>query len=116
MHQTFQAQLQAVDHSVLTPLVRQALDNPIASVLDWEQQSLGGGAANAAEGVLGRLHFSGRASVQQAIVPWSLVLKAFAPPSEYANGDPTAWTYWKREVLTYQSGLLSNLGGGLTGA
>lgn len=84
-----------------------------AELLDWEQRLLGGSAAQVAEGILVRLHFVGQAQVQDQVVPWALVLKAFAPPAGYANEDQTAWTYWQREVLTYQSGLLDALSGGL---
>ena len=45
MSQMCQARLQAVDRTVLTPLVRQALANPMAEVLDWEERLLGGSAA-----------------------------------------------------------------------
>jgi hypothetical protein len=113
MSQTFQSRVQAVDRTMLTPLVQQTLDSPTAEVLDWKQQPLGGGAAHASEGIIGRIQFSGQARVQEAVVPWSLVLKAFAPPPGYTTAAPTAWNYWKREVLTYQSDLLADLGGGL---
>jgi hypothetical protein len=113
MSQSFQARLQAVDRSLLTPLVQQALDHPLAEVLDWTQCPLTGGLAAPAAGILGCIHFAGRADVQDQVVPWALVLKAFAPPREYANSDQTVFTYWKREVLTYQSGLLDALNGGL---
>jgi hypothetical protein len=113
MSQTFQARLQAVDRTILNPLVRQALASPGAEVLDWEQRPLGGSTAQVAEGILGRVHFVGQAQVQDQVVPWSLVLKAFAPPAGYENEEQTAWTYSQREVLTYQSDLLDTLGGDL---
>jgi hypothetical protein len=113
MSQTFQARVQAIDRTVLTPLVRQALGNPVAEVLDWEQRPLGGPVVQALEGVIGRVHFTGQARVQDQVVPWTLVLKAFAPPPGESNSDQTVFTYWKREVLTYQSGMLAALGGGL---
>lgn len=112
MSQSFQARLQAVDRTVLTPLVRQALTSPVAEILDWEQQPLGG-FAQAVEGVLGRVHFVGQAQVQDRVVPWALVLKAFAPPSGYPHSNQSAYMYWKREVLAYQSGLLAELGEGI---
>jgi hypothetical protein len=116
MSQSFQARLQAVDRTLLTPLVRQALDRSDAEVLDWGQQSLGGGGANRASGILGRVHFVGQARVENQVVPWALVLKAFAPPPGDLKRDQTVftdWRYWKREVLTYQSGMLAALAGGL---
>jgi hypothetical protein len=109
MVKDFQERLQAVDRHVLAPLVQQALGAPLAEVLNWEQRPLGGGAAQPEEGILGRFHFSGQARVGDELVSWALVLKAFAPPEGSMNDELTAWTYWKRELLTYQSELLADL-------
>jgi hypothetical protein len=113
MGDSFQERLRAVDADVLTPLVQQALDTPTAELLNWEQLALGGGIAHASQGVLARLRFRGEARVQGQVMPWSLVLKVFAPPPGYANDDPTAWNYWKREALAYKSGMVAHLDGGL---
>lgn len=113
MSQNFEARLRSIDRHALTPLVQQSLDSPTAEVLDWEQRPLGGSAADPSEGILGRIHFSGRARVEQAIAPWSLVLKAFALPQGHPNVEPSSRNYWKREALVYQSGLLADLGGSL---
>ncbi len=113
MSQNSQTRLHAIDRNVLTPLVQQALASPGSEILNWEQRPLVGGAGGPAGGILGHIHFFGQAQVQGQVVPWSLVLKAFAPPPGSSNRDQTAPPYWKREALTYQSGLLNALGGAL---
>lgn len=114
MNQTFQAKLQAVDASLLTPLVQQVLDDPLAEVMDWQQRPLLGGRETEESGVLGCIRFSGHARLLDKVVPWTLVLKAFSPPPRDANNQQTASAfYWKREALVYQSGLLNELRGGL---
>ena len=54
---------------------------------------------------------AGTAAAQGETLSWSLVLKVLRP----AGGDtePSSPTYWKREVLAYQSGLLAALPGGV---
>ena len=98
------AQFDAVDRSVLTPLVRVALGDPLVTVLD-------GGRAVIPYHVVqpGRalVRFTGQAVCGGAVVPWSLVLKYRHPPAP----DTTAG--WEREALAYRSGLLASLPGPL---
>lgn len=99
------AQLQALDQATLTPLIRQALGSDSLVPVDWQVASYGGGAGQCV------YRFAGRAQDQGRVVPWSLILKtARAPEGEVA---PTDSSYWKREMLAYQSGLLANLPAGL---
>src|SRR5262245_51467453 len=99
------ARLQTVDQATLTPFVRQAVGSETASLIDWQVAPIRGGARNTL------YRFVGNAQHQGKIVPWSLVLKVV--PSSISDDDPTAWFYWKREPLAYQSGLLADLPGGL---
>jgi hypothetical protein len=99
------AQLKAVDQATLTPLVRQALDSESAVVMDWQVAPIAGGARHTL------YRFTGSAQAQGKIVPWSLVLKVV--PASTSDDEPSAWCYWKRELLAYQSGLLADLPGGL---
>jgi len=41
--------------------------------------------------------FAGSAQDQAKIVPWSLVLKVV--PASTSDDEPSAWFYWKREIL-----------------
>lgn len=114
MQDQFQARLQTVDVALLAPLVQQALDNPRAEVLEWQLRPLLGGMETEETGVLGRIRFFGHARLQDEVVPWALVLKAFIPPLVRAHkqGESSPLD-WKREALLYQSGLLRELQGGL---
>lgn len=99
--------LQSIDHSTLTPLVRQALGSETAEVIGWDYQQIHGGG-----GMISSIYrLSGDGRDQRKTVPWSLILKMirFVPDRD----DPSGWGYWKREVLAYQSGLLDDLPCGL---
>ena len=99
------AQLQALDQATLTPLVRQALGSDSLVPLDWQVAPHGGGAGQCV------YRFAGSAQDQGQTVPWSLILKAVRAPE--GEVDPSASSYWKREMLAYQSGLLADLPAGL---
>lgn len=99
------AQLQALDQTALTPLVRQALGSASLMPVDWQVAPRGGGAGRCV------YRFTGRAQDQDRLVPWSLILKDVRQPEGAAN--PSASRYWKREMLAYQSGLLATLPAGL---
>ncbi|NJN53646.1 MAG: hypothetical protein HC804_02140, partial [Anaerolineae bacterium] len=45
-------------------------------------------------------------------VPWSLILKAIGT-SSIGRQESSDWSYWKREALVFQSGLLDDLSGDL---
>ncbi len=99
--------LQAINQTILTPLVRQALGNDALVVTNWTYQPIYGGA-----GLLAHIYrIAGDAQAGEQVVPWSLILKI----SQTALGspDPTHTRYWKREPLVYQSGFLEQLVDGL---
>ena len=101
-------QLKAIDGTTLTPLIQRALDREDVQVADWRSQPIYGGVEMASS----LYRFSGAARAAGAVIPWTLILKIVqAPPGE--SGDPQGVKYWKREALAYQSGLLSDLPGGL---
>lgn len=103
MRLSFENRLYTLDRATLTPLVRQALTDAAAEVLDWQIQPL-------SDGGLGIYRFSGRAHVGNETAAWSMVLKALAPQPEQ---EPSYWAYWKREPLAYTSGILLDLPGGV---
>jgi hypothetical protein len=113
MTEGFATRLAAVDSRALALLVAQALDRPEVELLNWGYEALGGGFGHLA-GVSGVYRFSGRARAGAEVLPWALVLKAFARVSGVnSSPDPAAWYYWKREALFYQSGLAADLPIGL---
>lgn len=91
-----------VDQARLSHLVGQAMPDQTASVTNWSYQPLEGDFSGAAV-----YRFRGQAQTTEGNKPWSLILKALRPKSE--NQAPADDAYWKREVLLYQSGLLSDL-------
>jgi hypothetical protein len=101
------AQLAAIDQAALTPLVQSALSSKTVEVMDWdyERPHGGAGAGNAI------YRFSGQGRDQGQTVPWSLILKTLQP--QVPGDDPSAWNYYKREAVAYQSGWLDDLPGGL---
>lgn len=104
---TIPAQIQAIDQTILDPLVQQATERPTVAVVDWSCHPVHGGGG---EGT-GVYRFLGNASDAQTAVPWSLILKILGPPPH--AGGLSSWNYWKREVHAYHSGLLQTLSRGI---
>jgi hypothetical protein len=97
-------QVQALDHRTLTPLIRQALRQDDAELLDWEQRRIPHLLGDAALSRVYRL--TGTASVGGETRPWSIILKALTRPAEPVPG-------WDREIMAFRSGLLDDLPHGL---
>lgn len=114
MSNEFDARLSIIDEAVLTPLVQDALETQTLDIIDWTCDPIKGGFADRTVGGAGTYRFSGQAKIQDEIVLWAFILKVLGKSSDFGSDDPTDWNYWKREILAYQSGLLSNLPGGLS--
>ena len=112
MANEFAARLEALDQIRLTPLVRSALENDAAEVVDWNYQAATGGLTQAAGYSYGIYRFKGTAQILDKRVPWSLILKAIGSASK-GSQEPSDWSYWKREALVFQSDLLDDLSGNL---
>jgi hypothetical protein len=97
--------LNTIDRVMLTPLVRQSIQRSEAEIVDWKMEALyGGGSLNS------EIHrFSGTARDRSEVLNWSLILKIIRSPD--GQDDPSSLSYWKREALAYQSGLLDHLPG-----
>jgi hypothetical protein len=106
---TFGERLAAVDATTLTPLVRRALQDDSVAVTDIAFAPLAGGFARSTVGGRGTFRFSGTAGSK----PWSLILKVLGRKNGTGSDDPREWNYWKREILAYQSGLLTDLPEGI---
>ena len=99
--------IEAIDTAMLTPLVRQSTQRDKVEIIDWKMETLyGGGSLNSEI-----RHFSGMARDGGNLLPWSLILKIIRSPD--GRDDPSSLTYWKREALAYQSGLLDQLSGSI---
>lgn len=104
-----EAQIRLTEATDLTALVRRAVGRDTLAVTDWRCEPLTGGSTQAA----GVYRLTGIGDVRGAPIPWSLVLKCLAIGQSAAQRDPTHVSYWRREPLVYQSGLLVALDGGL---
>lgn len=107
----------SIDKSMLTPIVRQALQRDRVEVMDWQVSQLGGGAGNPVS--LGLYRFAGSGLDRDERVPWSVILKIIQSPANVGwtnmgeGDDQTHWNYWKRELLVYRSDLLTTLPEGM---
>jgi len=106
--------MHAIQESELIPIVAQIVGQPAIDSLTWELQpfKVQGGRTT---GVLGLVRLVGAAQAAGQMVPWSVVVKVIRQPNA-ANDPtgsahiPTAWNFWQREILAYQSGILADLG------
>ncbi len=101
MGSEFEKRLDAVDRSVLTPLVRLDQRNDGLEISTWRYEALNKGSAQNFGGSYGLYRFSGQAQDQNENISWSVILKAFGELSGTGSNDITAYNYWKREVLAY---------------
>lgn len=103
--------LLTIDQATLTTVVRQALNSERAVISDWGYDRVHGGAGDVGSVISGVYRFAGTAQDQGKEKDWSLILKVVGTTA--AEDDPSETRYWKREVLAYQSGQLTDLPGGL---
>src|SRR5215208_4981833 len=106
MDQTQDDLLKSINRTMLSPLVRRALNRASAKVLDWQASELYGGGITTKI-----LRLSGNALDRGTTHLWSLILKIIRPDGK--EDDPESLRYWKREALAYQSGLLDALPGNI---
>jgi hypothetical protein len=111
----FEEQVNSLDRTALSPVVRKALDDTAAEILAWTVLPLKGSSA---VGYIFRL--TGTARSRADVVAWSLILKIVPSPANkqvkfnFLSNEPSHFGYWKREMLLYQSGLCDELPDGLT--
>src|SRR4030095_17042540 len=103
-------EIRDIDRTMLTGPVRQVLNNPAAEIRQWKHEPVS--YINTEEMNLGLHRFRGTVEEEGRVRPWSIILKAVQAPLNDSN--PTYWNYHRREILAYQSGLVTNLPGGLS--
>ncbi len=97
-----------IDPAFLTGVLQNAFGNPQVVLGEWDIQPLYAGLEYSS-----RLYrIKGQAQLAGIPRAWSLILKIVQPDA--ANSDPQGYSYWQREALIYQSGLLKDLPGGIT--
>jgi len=104
------ATLQALDPAILAEPVRQAQGDTTLEILDWAVQPLS--HEKIIETTGGLFLFSGTGRSGTGTKPWTIVLKILNNPKERKQA-PRYWSYWKREQLAFQSGMLAALPTGI---
>ena len=101
------SELDAVDGTMLAPIVARAVGRAAVQLLAWHWTPLAYDAY-----LPGRrlVRFAGQAVADGVLLEWAVVLKLLRPD---AGLTPRADTQWRREVQAYASGLLADLPGGL---
>lgn len=103
--------LNSITRETLAPLVSTSLGVDSVQIVDWDYEALHGGIGEVYEN--GLFRFRGRATMDNQVRQWMLILKIIRSDIEYYSNEPSAWNYWKREALAYQDGLLDDLPGQL---
>ena len=103
------ADLVTITAATLTPMVRGALRQDRADIVDWRHEAYG----HSLDEVYGLprsvIRFSGTARDRGRSIPWALVLKIVATSG--TPDDPSLPDNGDREPLAYQSGFLDGLSG-----
>jgi hypothetical protein len=107
-------QVARVDGATVSTVARRVLGSPTADVVRWEARVAYGGFGVVA-GTNCVLRVSGEAADTGGTRPWSAYVKITrVPPADAGEAhDPTHNGYWRREIATYESGLLRQLPEGL---
>ena len=117
MAQGDQFSMQALQNSELVPIVAQVIDNPRIDSLDWQVQPVSGAGGGERAGVVGLFRLSGSAKAAGQVYPWSVIVKVFSgskpPDAPDFSQVPSTWNYWKREIMVYSSGIVTELAGNL---
>jgi thiamine kinase-like enzyme len=96
-------QLKAMDQAVLTEVIRKDRNIPDLALIDWMVEPISHEKIIDTTG--GLFRFSGQGQSTQGIEPWTVVLKCINDPKQWSQ-QPREWSYWRREIMAFQSGLL----------
>src|SRR5207237_4001252 len=97
--------INAIDATTLTPLVRRALRDDHLAVAEWTAEPFGHSLDDVYGLARSIVRLRGTARRAGERLPWSLVLK-IVPPARIPD-DPSSPDNGERELLVYQSGLLT---------
>src|SRR5262249_6914698 len=95
-----------LDHTTLTPIVRQALGRADAEVVNYTCEPLGSSYGAGTAGIF-RIEATASELGSPAAPRWSVVLKVCR--ARLRGADPGGWTFGPREAHAYGSGLLADL-------
>jgi hypothetical protein len=98
--------VQSIDPSVLLSVARQAQQDPQFEITEWTVRPLSNKGIINPEGLL---LFAGHGRSGPDIKPWSVVMKVLRRQEQ--EPPLTDMWYWKRELLAFESGLLTHLPG-----
>ena len=96
----------AIDSSYITDLARRILNSPEAILKNWRVTPLR--YERVIETTGGLFRFSGDVWDGSKAQDWSAILKIVTQPENDCQ-DPDHLCYWRREMMAYQSGMLSSL-------
>ena len=99
-------QLKAMDLAVLTEAVRKDQLDPDLVILDWTVEPIVHELLT--DTTSGLFRFTGHGHSAKGNRPWTVVLKCINNP-KLSSQHPREATYWRREIMAYQSGLLEAL-------
>jgi hypothetical protein len=100
------AQLRAIDPAVLTGVVRQDQQDPHLAILDWTVEPIN--HEKIIDTTAGLFRFSGESQGGSGRQPWAVVLKCIHNPTVESQ-QPREYSYWRREIMAFQSGFLQRL-------
>ena len=101
----------ALDSVMLTEVARRALNDAGAQLVDWALIPLSHEKVIETTGGIYRVQ--GQALADGAVKPWTAVLKVVRRSLEQKDEAIFHWDDWRRELLAYQTGLLSELPAGI---
>jgi len=100
------AQLGAIDPAVLTEAVRKDQQDPDLVILDWMVEPISQEILT--DTTAGLFRFNGQGQSAKGKRPWRVVLKWINNPKQWSQ-QPGEASYWRREIMAFQSGLLEEL-------
>lgn len=99
------ARLAALTHDDLRPVVRAALHDPNADLLQWMVEIPGWLSANPITRGVARVHGKARTG-SGSVAAWTVVLKIIGPVELPTTREPHESNYWRREADALDSGLV----------
>jgi hypothetical protein len=102
--------LKTMDLAVLTEAVRKDHHDPDLVILDWSVEPIGHEIFT--DTTAGLFRFYGQCHSAKGARPWTVVLKCMNNPKQ-SSQLPREYSYWRREILAFQSGLLEDLPAGV---